>query len=315
MTEPAIRTRGLQKIYRGKKEALKPLDLEVPVGSCFGLLGPNGAGKSTLVKALLSIVRSTAGEASLLGVDFREISSRKNVGYLPEGHQFPPYLSGRGVCRYFGKLAGARGAELERDIDEKLELVGMTDRQDVRMGSCSKGMKQRIGLAQAMLGSPKLVFLDEPTDGVDPQGRAEIREVISKMAATGTTVFLNSHLLAEVEKMCDRIAILDDGKLIQQGTVAEITAIASSKQVGLMLNLRVGVVPDALKRELETAGAIFKSEGRFQIVVADASETTPLIDRLRRHQVEIFAVEPKTTSLEEAFIDLIREGSQDRGNT
>jgi ABC-type multidrug transport system, ATPase component len=164
----AIATQGLTKVYRGRITAVSDLTLRVRPGVVFGLLGPNGAGKSTLVKTLLSIVRPTAGTGALFGQDIRRPKARRGIGYLPEKPSFPPYLTGRGVCRYLGHLLGLGGAELERDIDQQLSRVGMTEAADRLTTKYSKGMLQRIGLAQAMLGQPRLIVLDEPTDGVDP---------------------------------------------------------------------------------------------------------------------------------------------------
>ena len=304
--EWAIETRGLRKTYGRKTEALKPMDLQVPLGSCFGLLGPNGAGKSTLVKTLLSITHASGGDATLLGRDFRGTESRRRIGYLPEGHNFPGYLDGRGVCRYFGRLAGLSGDALEKGIEEKLELVGMAESAKVKISKCSKGMKQRIGLAQALLGDPRLVFLDEPTDGIDPVGRAEVREVIKDIARRGVTVFLNSHLLSEVELMCDRIAIMDKGRILQSGSVQEIVASVGAKDGRALVRFRCSAIPEALLQELIGMGATADAEG-FSLPTADAAATTSVIDRLRQAGVTIAAVEPRRLSLEDAFIRLVSE--------
>lgn len=240
-SEYAVETRDLTKIYRGKIMALRGIDLRVPKGSIFGLLGPNGAGKSTLVKVLLSIVSPTSGAATLFGRDISFADARLGVGYLPEGHRFPRYLTGRGVCEYFGKLSGITGAKLNKEIEEKLELVGMSRWAKTPITRYSKGMAQRVGIAQALLGDPGLVLLDEPTDGVDPVGRQQIREVVKEAARRGTTVFLNSHLLLEVEQVCDHVAILHQGRVIKQGTVEEIRSAVSSK-----LGLTVRFVTDDL---------------------------------------------------------------------
>lgn len=299
----AVETSGLHKTYKRTVEALQPLDLRVPAGSCFGLLGPNGAGKSTLVKTLLSIVRASGGGAQLLGRDFRDPASRRSVGYLPEGHLFPRYLTGRGVCTYFGRLAGLRGAELKRDVEQQLELLEMARWGDTKLAKYSKGMCQRIGLAQAMLGRPRLLFLDEPTDGVDPLGRRKIRGVIRGLVEGGATVFVNSHLLSEVELMCDRVAILYRGRLIRQGTVGEITAPADGE--GRRYKFTTGPLDGALRAALGARGEVTDAADGFTLTAADRAQVSAAIDDLREAGVPIYGVEPHRMSLEEVFIHLI----------
>ena len=302
--ELAINTDQLSKIYRGGTLALSSVSLAVPTGCCFGLLGPNGAGKSTLVKALLSIVKPSSGQATLLGRDIRSSEARRGVGYLPEGHNFPSYLSGHAMCKYFGRLSGLRGPELDREIDEKLGLVGMADAAKQKIGRYSKGMKQRVGLAQALLGSPRIIFLDEPTDGVDPVGRQEIRTVIREIADQGMTVFLNSHLLQEVEMVCDKVAILDKGQLLRVGTVEEITAQGDAVPV----KFRTSELSESVWSSLDGRGAQrLEEETGFKLSVDKPSETSGIIDELRAAGIEIFAVEPQRTTLEDAFIDLVTD--------
>lgn len=299
-----IETTGLTKRYK-RQLALDGVTLSVPKGSCFGLLGPNGAGKSTLVKTLLGIVHATSGEAKLMGRDFRSREARRGIGYLPEGHQFPAYLSGEGICRYFGKLAGLHGTELDREVHDKLKLVGMLDRAADRVTTYSKGMKQRVGIAQAMLGSPSIIFLDEPTDGVDPVGRKEIRDVIAGICERGTTVFLNSHLLSEVEMVCDRLAILARGKLLMEGTVAEIIE-RNRGFSGVSVRIRTKArIEGPLWSALETDGASAIDDHWFEIPLTDIDELSGVIDRLRADGVMIQAIQPRETSLEEAFVHLI----------
>ena len=302
--EYAIETRGLTKTYKGKLTALSALDLRVPAGSAYGLLGPNGAGKSTLVKTLLSIVRPTAGEATLLGVDCREARARKSVGYLPESPRFPRYLTGRGVCLYFGKLSGLHGNTLKREVDEKLALTGMSEWAHLKVTKYSKGMAQRIGLAQALLGNPKLVFLDEPTDGVDPVGRKEIRDIIKRVCAAGTTVFLNSHLLSEVEQVCGRIAILNHGKLLREGTPAEVAASLDTGS-GVLVNFLTGHLPPELWQRYQKAGAAVEPDGSFNIRLPDEGAISGVVDELRVAKVDIYGIGQRHLGLEDAFINLI----------
>jgi len=315
--ELAVESKGLTKRY-GRKGvlALKGVDLEVPKGLCFGLLGPNGAGKSTLVKTLLGIVRATEGTAHLNGVDIRSSKSRVGVGYLPEGHRFPSYLTGFGVCRYFGKLAGLHGKDLARRIDAKLELVGMKEWRDTKVSRYSKGMAQRVGLAQALLGDPSLIFLDEPTDGLDPMGRQEVRAVVRKVCESGVTVFFNSHILPEVEQICDEIAILDKGAIIQQGTVDQITAnLAGGEEPKLVVRFRTGEVPEAAWEGLAGRGAARgPEEGDFTVPLPGEAGTSEVIDALRTTGVAIYAVEPVRRTLEEHFIELISGKRRDEAD-
>ncbi|MCC6215757.1 MAG: ABC transporter ATP-binding protein [Polyangiaceae bacterium] len=301
----AVETHGLGKVYKGRVRALDAVNLRVPAGSAFGLLGPNGAGKSTLVKILLSIVRPSQGFATLLGRDVELPVSRREVGYLPEGHRFPPYLTGRGVLEYFGQLAGHSGAALAKDIDEKLELVGMREWGTTRVTKFSKGMQQRIGLAQAMLGSPKLVFLDEPTDGVDPVGRQHIRTVIQDLCRKGTTVFLNSHLLLEVEQICDHVAIMHHGRVLQQGTVDEIRDTVRTERGAVEVRFTTGELGADAQAALAELGAVGPHASGVTVTLPSREEIPRAIDALRSRGVAIYGVEPQRANLEDAFIDLI----------
>lgn len=303
----AVITQQLTKRYRRRDPpAIADIDLVVPRGSCFGLLGPNGAGKSTLVKTLLSIVHPTYGQARLLGQDFRNPESRRRVGYLPEGHRFPGYLTGRNACLYFGHLGGLHGPALARQVAQKLELVGMTERADEKIARYSKGMKQRIGLAQALLGDPELVFLDEPTDGVDPVGRQEIREVILAARRAGATIFINSHLLGEIEQICDRIAIQVRGRVIRAGTLSEV--IDSLGTTGtLEVVFRTGALSDGTWRTLAQEGARRdEATGQLVLTLPDEDAIPGAIDRLRAAQVAIYQITPHRLNLEEAFLQLVR---------
>ena len=302
--EHAIETHGLSKRYKGGVHALRETTLSIRSGSCFGLLGPNGAGKSTLVKTLLSIVRATSGKASMLGKDIRDSSARQGVGYLPEGLMLPAYLTGLAACRYLGRLGGMSGKTLRDECDEKLELVGLADRKKDRVTKYSKGMKQRLGLAQALMGDPQLVFLDEPTDGVDPIGRQEIRQVVRQSCERGTTFLINSHILSEIEEVCDEVAIMKLGEILASGTVSDITQQVTSSG-GLSVRIRTGDLPHELWHSLTGRGAEALPDSFFQIALGNEDEVTGIIDELRRYRVPIYAVTPIQASLEDAFIQLI----------
>jgi ABC-2 type transport system ATP-binding protein len=302
--EYAIETRALEKTYKGDVHALKGVDLKVPTGCCFGLLGPNGAGKSTLVKVLLSIVRASGGTGKLMGVDIRSPRSRRSVGYLPEGHRFPSYLTAEGVCTYFGRLSGLKGPKLKKEVAEKLEMVGLADWTDTKVTKFSKGMAQRVGVAQALLGDPKLVLLDEPTDGVDPMAREGLREVLKTATDRGTTVFINSHLLSEIELLCDQVAILKDGEILQQGSVSEVTQAASGEKIHV--RFRTSRIAPELWGKLAELGAAAQPDQYFAIEVKEEDDISGLIDQLRADEIKIYSVEPTKVRLEQAFIQLIR---------
>src|SRR3954454_11425864 len=225
--EYALEAENLCKIYRSRWRgreiaAVSNLTLSVPEGVKFGLLGPNGAGKTTFVKMLLSAVIPTSGTARIFGQDARLSEAKRPVGYLPENHRFPTYLSGTGMLDFYGALSGMTSQDRATRVPELLEQVGLEGWGDVRIKKYSKGMLQRLGLAQALIHRPRLLGLDEPTDGVDPVGRREIRDTLNGLTGTGVTVFINSHLLSEVESFCDYVAILHKGKLALQGRISAL---------------------------------------------------------------------------------------------
>src|SRR5262245_40748154 len=229
---PVIETRALRKHY-GRIEALRGVTLTVEPGEIFGLLGQNGAGKTTLIKVLLGIAWKTEGEAFVLGEPSGAVGVRQRVGYLPEDHRFPDYHSGWSLMNFYGKLMGLGPRLRRRRAAELLELVGLKDRMYSKVRTFSKGMKQRLGVAQAILHDPDVIFLDEPTDGVDPVGRREIRAIIKRLRNEGKTIFLNSHLLGEVELICDRVAIMQQGEIVRDGTVESLTRVTGLYVVGL----------------------------------------------------------------------------------
>ncbi|MEI6463650.1 MAG: ABC transporter ATP-binding protein [Verrucomicrobiota bacterium] len=228
---PALELRGLVKDFaiglRGLKlRAVDHLDLKVEAGQVYGLLGPNGSGKSTTIKVLLGLLEPTAGEARVFGVASTRVEARRDVGYLPEAPYFYRHLSGRELVRFYGRMCGLGGSELEGRLADVLTLVDMSTAADRRVGTYSKGMLQRIGLAQALVHDPRLLILDEPTAGVDPVGSAAIAALILNLKSRGKTVLITSHLLGQIEDICDRVAILDRGKLILEGAVPELVGQA-----------------------------------------------------------------------------------------
>ncbi|MGD0463129.1 MAG: ABC transporter ATP-binding protein [Tepidisphaeraceae bacterium] len=219
----AIDLQNVTKIYRRRVHALQDVSMRVNRGEIFGLLGPNGAGKSTLVKIMVTVVRPTSAHGTILGHAIGHKATLGRVGYLPENHRFPRYLSGRQVIEFFSALAKADRSMRKKRAAELLDLVGMTAWADTQISQYSKGMLQRVGLAQALGANPDLIILDEPSDGVDPGGRRDIRQVLLHLRQQGATVFINSHLLSELESVCDRVAILVGGKVARQGSVNELT--------------------------------------------------------------------------------------------
>jgi ABC-2 type transport system ATP-binding protein len=222
----AIRTRDLTKVFRSRFKrreitAVDGISLDVARGTTFGLLGPNGAGKTTFVKLLLSAVHPSSGSAAIFGRDARRREARRPVGYLPENHRFPTYLTGTGMLDFYAALSGMPARERSRRIEELLDLVDLGRWGSVRLRKYSKGMLQRLGLAQALMHKPSLLILDEPTDGVDPVGRALIREILADLERRGVTIFLNSHLLGEVELFCRDVAIIDRGRVALTGSVKD----------------------------------------------------------------------------------------------
>ena len=308
-SDVAVRVQGLGKIYGGGlrkrgHRALEGVDLAVERGTVFGLLGPNGAGKTTMVKILLGLVAPSEGEAELLGRPAGAVDVRKRVGYLPEAHRLPGYLSGREMLRLSGAMVGRDRAWVDERMEPWLERLKMTDDADRKIREYSKGMMQRIGLVQALLHEPEVVFLDEPTDGVDPVGRRAIREVCTEAAARGTTLFINSHLLMEVEMICDRIVILKDGAVLREGTLDDLTP--DEHEVALRVDRRppAGLVDaGAVTSERETPDG-----GCLLRLVADDDQLNAAIDALRGAGVRIQGVHRDRKTLEEAFIEMVTEG-------
>ncbi|MBL1211721.1 MAG: ABC transporter ATP-binding protein [Ignavibacteriae bacterium] len=303
----------LSKIFNPSSEskkvtALDNVSLNVEQGSIYGLLGPNGAGKTTMVKILLGITFATSGEAKILGTSISDFQVKNRVGYLPENHKFPNYLNGEDVLKYYAKLGGVNSTngELMNKIDELLDLVKMRQWKKMKIKKYSKGMMQRLGLAQALINDPELIFLDEPTDGVDPIGRKEIRDILSDLKSEGKTIFVNSHLLSEVELVSDRVAILNLGKLIREGTVDELT---SSKEI-YKIQIDEEVSEDFYSTSLANFQIQKSSGNTFETLIADNDQLNNLIDKLRSENKTIKSMVPLKNSLEDIFISLIADSNK-----
>ncbi len=294
---PAIVTRDLAKRY-GAIQALAGLTMTIPRGAVFGFLGPNGAGKTTAVKLLLGLAQPSGGSGEILGQPIGERSSRKRVGYLPELFRYQGWLTAREVLALHCELAGIDRAAWQREIEDALAVVGLLDRGSTRVGGFSKGMQQRLGLGVALLGSPEVVLLDEPTSALDPVGRHDVREIIRTLRDRGVTVFLNSHLLSEVEQVCDRVIIVDHGKIIADGTLAELLRTDT-------VRLHVtGLLRDAVGH-LARFGRIGEEDEWLVVRGIDAANVPDLVAEIVRLGGRVYAVEPKHESLEDRFLRLL----------
>ncbi|MEM9663034.1 MAG: ABC transporter ATP-binding protein [Planctomycetota bacterium] len=293
-SDTAIDLAGVEKTYGGrlgkKTPALRGVTLRVRRGEVFGLIGPNGAGKSTLVKILMTVIRPTACSGSLLGQPVGHKPALARVGYLPEHHAFPGYLTGAQVIDFFGAMAGLPRRERKQRCGALLDLVGMTDWSRRKLRSYSKGMRQRIGIAQALINDPELVLLDEPTDGVDPVGRREIRQIVEQIRDEGRTVLINSHILSELEQLCDRFGLLVKGVMANGGTMDELTEGQR--------RFHIAVQPD-------TAEGMELVDGNVLVDTEDATELQPHIDRLRAHGVVITGIRSFRPTLEDIFMQTV----------
>ena len=299
MTTPAIETTGLGKAY-GRTVALESLDLRVEAGEVFGFLGPNGAGKTTAVKLLLGLTRPTTGGGTVLGAPLGDLATRARIGYLPELFRYQAWLTAREILELHASLAGLdrsrRGAEIQR----VLVLVGLADRAEDRIGGFSKGMQQRLGLAAALLGDPELVILDEPTSALDPVGRDDVRAIIREAQHRGSAVLLNSHLLGEVERLCDRVAIVNKGRVVAAGSLTSLLGESA-------VRLRVTDLPRGAD-PLAAFGAVEDDGEGWLVVRGVADDRVPaVVAAVVAAGGRVYAVDPGHRTLEELFLGLVRE--------
>lgn len=323
------------KTYKGKVHALRGVAMQVHPQQIFGLLGPNGAGKSTLVKIMMTVVRPTRAAGRILGAPVGHKPTLRRIGYLPENHSFPPYLTGRQALEFYAAMSKVDRPTRRRRAAELLERVGMKDYADRKVATYSKGMMQRVGLAQAMVHDPDLIVLDEPTDGVDPAGRRGIREVLRELRAEGKTIFINSHLLSELEVVCDRVAILVSGQVVRQGTIDDLTR--DSRHYELELELagpdaadriaaalpcavapgprRLGQGADgAVRRGRWPDGPEIEIDGAcLRVATGEAAGVQPVIDALRGAGLALRSLRPVRQSLEDLFMEAVgNEGDRTR---
>jgi len=308
-----IEVQDLKKVYRGFRrkpvEALRGISLRVGQGTIFGLIGQNGAGKTTLVKILLGLSEPTAGSAQVLGFSPRNPATRLRLGYLPEQIRLPDYFKADDFLRYMGALNGVDSRSLGKRMPALLEKVGLKGNyKPVR--AYSKGMLQRLGLAQALINDPEVLLLDEPTDGLDPLGRRDVRDLLIGLRAEGKTIFLNSHLLSEIELVCDQIAIMDKGNLARMATPAEFTRGTGEYVV------RVAAASDRVSAAAASVLGehVYWQQNSFRFAPRDLRQLNSLLDRLRSVPVDIESVEPIRLSLEEFFIEVVAEQAANVAN-
>jgi ABC-2 type transport system ATP-binding protein len=297
---PAVACAGITKRF-DSTVALAGVTLQVPRGSIFGFLGPNGAGKSTLVKILTGLVHPDGGSVAVLGGRPGGRETQRGVGYLPEHFRFPGWLTGRELLRFHARLLG-----ISVDADELLDLVGVSAAKDRRVAEYSKGMQQRLGLAQALVGDPDLVFLDEPTSALDPLGRIDVRDVLVHLRARGTTVFLNSHLLTEVEKICDQVAVIDRGSVVEQGSMSELLQGPVARvDVGDIGRDAVRAAQSALLAA--TGSDVSFADGVLSLPIGSRDDLPKVVATVVGLGLPVYESGLVRRSLEDAFVQLVRE--------
>jgi ABC-2 type transport system ATP-binding protein len=294
-----VKTVELTKRF-GHTVALAGLSMEVPRGEVFGFLGPNGAGKTTAVKLLLGLLKPTAGEGWLLGKPVGDLWTRRHIGYLPELFRYQSWLSAAEVLALHCELAPLPRSSWKDEIRTVLDTVGLADRANDRMGTFSKGMQQRLGLGAALLGEPELVFLDEPTSALDPVGRHDVREIIRGLASRGTAVFLNSHLLSEVEQVCDRVAVVDHGRVIAAGTMDELLS-------GTAVRVRATGLSQADKNKLSDFGRVDDEGDQLTFNNLHPDRVPDLVAAIVAAGGRVYEVAPRHQTLEDRFLQLLED--------
>ena len=296
---PAVKTVELSKRF-GKTVALAGLTMTVPRGEVFGFLGPNGAGKTTAVKLLLGLLNKTSGEGWLLGRPVGDLAARRRIGYLPELFRYQTWLSAAEVLALHCELAPLPRGSWKDEIKTVLDTVGLTDRAGDKVGTFSKGMQQRLGLGAALLGEPELVFLDEPTSALDPVGRHDVREIIRGLASRGTAVFLNSHLLSEVEQVCDRVAVVDHGRVIASGTMNELLG-------GTVVRVRATGLSPGDKNKLGDFGRVDDEDEQLTFSNLDHDRVPELVAAIVAMGGRVYEVAPRHQTLEDRFLQLLQD--------
>ncbi|HYK50969.1 MAG TPA: ABC transporter ATP-binding protein [Terriglobales bacterium] len=309
---PAIEILALEKTYtvgfwrKKPKHALRPLNLTIEEGEIFGFLGPNGAGKTTTLKLLMGLIFPTSGSARILGMEIDDPRMKAQIGFLPEQPYFYDYLTARELLEYFGQLSGVDSKQLSRKVNEVLQRVGLPDAGGVQLRKFSKGMLQRVGIAQAILHDPKVVFFDEPMSGLDPMGRREVRDLMEQLKHEGKTVFFSTHILSDAEALCNRVAIINKGELQGVGAVADLTSGVDGK---VELVWQGTAVPASLR----TLGAECHVTGdTVRAILLEASQDAA-IDALRRERLRLISVTPVRTSLEDYYLQKLQPAAASSG--
>ncbi len=309
----AIEILGLEKTYnvgfwrKRPKRALHPLHLTVEDGEIFGFLGPNGAGKTTTLKLLMGLVFPTAGSARILGCDWTDPQVKAQIGFLPEQPYFYDYLTAHELLEYYGQLSGVPAKQRKHRVEQVLQQVGLRDVQGVQLRKFSKGMLQRVGIGQAILHDPKLVFFDEPMSGLDPMGRREVRDLMSQLKSEGKTVFFSTHILSDAETLCDRVAVIHKGELRGVGAVEDLTSSVQGKVEVIWHGTQVPASIKALGGECHVTG------DRVRAIIAE-SQQDAVIDALRRERLRLIAITPVRTSLEAYFVEKLRRAETTAGS-
>ena len=302
---PAIEILGLEKTYsvgfwrKKPKYALRPLHLTIQEGEIFGFLGPNGAGKTTTLKLLMGLIFPTAGSARILGMEVDDPRMKAQIGFLPEQPYFYDYLTARELLEYYGQLSGMDPKQRSRKVNEILQRVGLPDVGGVQLRKFSKGMLQRVGIAQAILHDPKVVFLDEPMSGLDPMGRREVRDLMAQLKHEGKTVFFTTHILSDAEALCDRVGIIHQGELRGVGAVADLTSSVHGKVEVVWQGTTVPASLRALGAECQVTGDTVRA------LLSEANQDTAL-EALRRERLRLISVTPVRTSLEDYFLQKLQ---------
>jgi ABC-2 type transport system ATP-binding protein len=310
----AIEILGLEKTYavgfwrKRPKRVLKPLHLQVENGEIFGFLGPNGAGKTTTLKLLMGLVFPSAGSARILGMDFNDPRVKAQIGFLPEQPYFYDYLTARELLDYYGQLSGVAAKERSHKVAEMLDRVGLRDSAGMQLRKFSKGMLQRVGIAQAILHDPKVVFLDEPMSGLDPMGRREVRDLMEQLKKEGKTVFFSTHILSDAEALCDRVSVLHLGELRGVGAIADLTASVQGK---VELVWHGTAVPASLK----SLGADCHITGNIVRAILPEDKQDAAVDALRRERLRLISLTPVRTSLEDYFVAQLKPEKETAGAT
>jgi ABC-2 type transport system ATP-binding protein len=310
----AIEILGLEKTYKvgfwraRPKRALHPLQLTVDEGEIFGFLGPNGAGKTTTLKLLMDLVFPTAGTARILGKEWTDPEVKAQIGFLPEQPYFYDYLTAHELLDYYGQLSGVPAKDRKPRIDEMLARVGLRDIKGIQLRKFSKGMLQRVGIAQAILHNPKVVFLDEPMSGLDPLGRREVRDLIEQLKREGKTVFFSTHILSDAEALCDRVAIIHQGELRGVGAIEDLTSSIQGKVEVVWQGTHVPASMKALTSEYHVSGETVRA-------TISENQQDAAIDALRRERIKLIAITPLRTSLETYFVEKLQHSQTSAGTS